>query len=340
MTHRSVQTFFFLALLTGTVILLFLVVKPFFASLVLAFTFAILFYPLHRRFVTLFRGHRGAAALLTILIIMIVVLVPLTFLSVQVIGEGKNLLAQRESIFESVSKLPLGDSPLLRERLELFSSNLDVYINQGVAWLFQHIGTIFSSITKFLLNVVISLIATYFLLKSGPDLKAKLIQISPLSDRFDRQIIDRLQMAVSSVIRGALVIAVIQGLLSGIGFTVTGIPNPALWGTVAMFASLIPGIGTALVMVPAVLYLFLTGHVGGGIALTIWGGTAVGLIDNFLSPFLVGRSIKIHGFVIMLSVLGGLGVFGPIGFLVGPLVVSFLFALLDIYPTLILHEKK
>lgn len=340
MTHKTIQTVFFLTLLTGALVLLFFIIKPFFSSLVLAFTFAIVFYPIHRRLVSLFGGRKSVASFTTILLILLVVLLPLFFLGAQVFSEGRSFYLNNQDISRFLEIIPVGHSAMVQEWVLSFTSNLNYYLQQGIAWGLTHVGDVFSSIAQFFLSVVISLIATYFLLKEGPELKKKLIHISPLSDRFDRQIIDRLQLAVSTVIRGALVIAVIQGILSGIGFTLTGVPNPALWGTVTMFASLIPGIGTALVMIPCVLYLVLSGHLVMGIVLALWGTTAVGLIDNFLSPYLVGRGVKIHGFIIMLSVLGGLGIFGPVGFLMGPLVVSFLFALLDIYPMLILHEER
>jgi predicted PurR-regulated permease PerM len=104
-----------------------------------------------------------------------------------------------------------------------------------------------------------------------------------------------------------------------------------VWGSIAAVAALIPGVGTALVVVPGVLYLFFTGSTGYAIGLLIWGLLAVGLIDNLLGPLVVNRGIKIHPFIILLSVLGGLTFFGLVGFILGPLIIAFLFALLEIY---------
>ena len=323
MNPKTIQTVFFLTLLIGALVAAFFIVQPFFGALVLAFTLAIIFYPLYKKI---------RSALLTIAIILIVVLAPLVFLSIQVFQEG------RDFYYSVLGNRDLGAwTQWIPER---FHSEASTYIQQGLVWLLEHIGVLFSSAANVIFTLFISMIALFYLFKDGGRLKARLAEFSPLSDHFDQDIMMKLQTTVSSVIRGVIVVAVAQALLAGIGFAIFGIPNPALWGTLAMLAAFIPGIGTALVMIPAVLYLLLTGHVGAGIGLAIWGSVVVGLVDNFLSPLLVGRGVKIHSFLILLSVLGGLALFGPIGFLLGPLVLSFLFALLDIYPVLLLKEHE
>jgi predicted PurR-regulated permease PerM len=138
--------------------------------------------------------------------------------------------------------------------------------------------------------------------------------------------------------KGSLFIALIQGCLTGIGFAIAGVPNPALWGSVAMISALIPGIGTSLVLIPGILFLFGTGHPGPGFGLLAWGALAVGLIDNFLSPKLLGRGTNLHPLFILFSVMGGLALFGPLGFLFGPLVLSLWSALISIYQAFILEK--
>ncbi|OQW98324.1 MAG: hypothetical protein BWK74_04780, partial [Desulfobacteraceae bacterium A6] len=144
---------------------------------------------------------------------------------------------------------------------------------------------------------------------------------------------------INSVIKGNLTVAVIQGALTSAGFAVFGIPNAVLWGSVTAIAALIPGVGTSLVLIPAILFLFLSGKFLSGFGLLAWGAGAVGLVDNFLGPKLVGRGMQMHPFIILLSVLGGIGFFGPIGFLLGPLAISLLFAFLEIISSVKLQEK-
>jgi predicted PurR-regulated permease PerM len=168
----------------------------------------------------------------------------------------------------------------------------------------------------------------------------KLKVLSPLPDKYDSRVIQRLHDAINSVVRGALLIALIQGIVSGVGLSIFGVPNAVLWGSLAVIAALIPYVGTAAVITPAVVYLFLIDRTGAAIGLAIWGVVAVGLMDNFLGPRLVNRGIKLHPVVILLAVLGGLVFFGPLGYILGPLVVSLLFALLDIYPLLVRPKPR
>jgi predicted PurR-regulated permease PerM len=169
------------------------------------------------------------------------------------------------------------------------------------------------------------------LLRDGQKLKAAVVSLSPLSDADNEFIARKLERAINSAVKGNILIALIQGVLTTAGFLIFGVPSALLWGSLAAIAALIPGIGTALVLAPAIVFLFLAGEMVSGIGLTLWGMTAVGLIDNFLGPKFVGRGVQLHPLIILLSVLGGVGFFGPIGFLLGPLIISLLFALIDIY---------
>ena len=129
--------------------------------------------------------------------------------------------------------------------------------------------------------------------------------------------------------------AATQGVVSGIGLSLFGVPNPVLWGVVAGFAALIPTLGTSLVLIPAALFLLTKGAFVAAIGLFIWALFAVGLIDNFLSPRLVGKGAQLHPLLVLLSVLGGISLFGPAGLILGPLCSSLLLALLSIY-----HQEK
>jgi len=183
------------------------------------------------------------------------------------------------------------------------------------------------------------IISLYYLLKDGALLRKKIVALSPLKDADDETIIKKLELAVSSVIKGNFVIAFIQGVVTAIGFSIFGLPNAVLWGTIAAIAALIPSVGTALVFVPAIILLFISGQIFAAFGLLLWGALAVGLIDNFLGPKLIGRGMQLHPLLVLLSVLGGISLFGPIGFVLGPIVLSLLFALLDIYSLIISNQK-
>ena len=318
------RLYFLLAVLVGTFVLAFFIFRPFLYALVLAMVFAVVFQPVHQKIMGFFRGQQGLAAFATILIVVVFVFTPLVFLGIQLFKEA-------EQLYFSLAN-GSGKDAILNVLNSLRSDfNLDQYFKQGLDWLIQRLGSVFSGFAKIMASSFVFLITLYYLLKDGNKLKANIIALSPLSDTDDEAISKKLEMAINSVIKGSLLIALIQGAMTMIGFTIFGVPNAVLWGSVAAIAALIPGIGTALVFVPAIAFLFIQGETFYGICLVLWGMGAVGLIDNFLGPKLVGRGIHLHPLIILLSVFGGLVFFGPIGFLLGPLTATLLFALLDIY---------
>ncbi|MDP1706970.1 MAG: AI-2E family transporter [bacterium] len=336
MNNSKTELNFLLILLICVSVLSFFIFKPFIYALILALIFSIVFVPMHERALSAVRGRKALAALLSTLIVTVIVIVPVTFLSVQIFQESTQLYTSivneggvtdlSRSVnatikdFSAVSGIPLS-----------FYVDADQYVANALSWLLQHLGQLFAGIAKMMVGVFIFLIALYYLFKDGNRFRNAVVVLSPLKDIYDETIFTKLSMAVNSVIRGNLAIALVQGALTAIGFTLFGVPNPALWGSVAAIAALVPGIGTALVIIPAALYLFFGGETLFAAGLLLWGATAVGLVDNFLLPMLAGRGMRIHPFLILLSILGGISFFGPLGLLLGPLILSLLFVLLEIY---------
>jgi predicted PurR-regulated permease PerM len=178
------------------------------------------------------------------------------------------------------------------------------------------------------------------MLKDGPEFLKKLIRLSPLPDSQDEFILSKLAQAVRSVVLGTLGIAIIQGLLTTIGLMIFGISQPVLWGAIAAVCALIPYFGTSFVFVGAVLDAVISHSYGAAIGLTIWGVFIVGLIDNILMPYLISIGEKSHPFAVLISVLGGVLIFGPMGFLVGPVFLTLFFALFELYSFHIIKEEK
>lgn len=334
MNRPATELHFLLALLAAAGVLAFFIFRPFLYVLVLALIFATVFWPLHERALQATRGKNALAALLSTLCVLLVIIVPLAFLSTRVFQESTQLYA---SLVEGggATDLSLRINAVLEDfavsGAPAFSIDADQYVQQGLRWLLQHLGPLFASLAKATVSIFLFLIALYYLFKDGRMFKKAIIAVSPLEDAYDETVFAKLSAAISSVVRGSLAVALVQGVLTAVGFALFGIPNPTLWGSVAAIAALVPGVGTALVILPAVLYLFFGGETFLAAGLLLWGAVAVGLVDNFLGPTLAGRGMRIHPFLILLSILGGIGFFGPLGFLLGPLVVSLLFVLLDIY---------
>ena len=182
-----------------------------------------------------------------------------------------------------------------------------------------------------LFSFMLMLLSIFYFLKDGERWRKAIVSLSPLSDADDKKIIIKLSYSISEIMKGHLFIALVQGLLMGIGLTIFGVPNSALWGIVAAVVSLIPFVGTALVSVPAMIFLYATGHLVSSMGLLIWSVAMVGMVDNLLSPLFIGKKINIPPFLILFSVLGGISLLGPVGILIGPLVMSLLLTLISIY---------
>ena len=341
MKNTHLQLPFITALIALVLVLSFFILKPFLVILTLAIVCAVIVTPFYRAILRQTRNNEGIASFITVLVSGICVIVPLIFLGTQVLKEAAQLygsLSQngtREHLITSISTstgnvlekfLPGADIKLTE-----LSLNIDSYIKDSLAWLIDHLGTALSGISTFLLDLLIFFISLYYLICDGRRLKKIIITISPFSEEDDEIIFSTLQSAIKSVIVGNLFIAIIQGVVTGIGFAIFGVPNSILWGMLTIIASLVPRIGTALVILPAVLYLFGTGHALASIGLTIWGMFIVGIIDNILGPKLIGKRLGLHPLFILLSVVGGLIFFGPAGIFLGPLTMSLLFALVEVY---------
>lgn len=345
MTNQKPQFYYLLALLTGAILIVFFIFRPFLYALIIAMVFTVVFQPVHKRVLRITREREGVAALITAVIIVIIILVPVILLGMQIFNEAQLLYVSttegggKDNLFNTVRKLVVYIQRFLPAQIK-FSANFDQYLKQGIDWLVQHLGDIFSNFAKILLNLFIFLTALYYLLKDGERLKKTIVGLSPLADTDDAKIFNTIESAINSVIKGNLTVAVIQGALTAAGFAVFGVPNAVLWGSVTAIAALIPGVGTSLVLIPAILFLFLSGKLLSGFGLLAWGAGAVGLVDNFLGPKLVGRGMQMHPFIILLSVLGGIGYFGPIGFLLGPLTMSLLFAFFEIISSVKSQEKN
>jgi predicted PurR-regulated permease PerM len=345
MNHQKSELYFLLILLAGIVILTFFIFKPFLYVLILAIVFATVFEPVHKRALIITRERKSLAAFLATISVLVVVVAPLTFLGVQIFQEATELYS---SLIESggTTNLSSGIGDTIKSLARFspvpieFSIDVNQHLKQGLSWLLQHLGPLFANVARAMVGVFIFLIALYYLFKDGYKLKAAVVALSPLQDIHDETIFNKLALAINSVIRGNLTVALVQGILTAVGFAIFGVPNATLWGSVAAITALIPGIGTAFVLLPAILYLHFSGETFFAAGLLFWGMTAVGLVDNFLGPKLASQGMQLHPFLILLSILGGIGFFGPLGFLLGPLVLSLLFALLEIYFSLKIESNK
>lgn len=332
MKQAHLRTIFFLALLTGVLVLVFSILKPYLVTLAIAGTAAILLHPIHVRLVKLFRGHNIPAALSMVILSYVLLLLPLTFLGIEIASEASSLYVRLTNDSGSFQFDFLGEVQNWIERyLPWLSVEVSQYAGQGLNWIAGNIQGFFAGTVRAAMLLGIGTIAYYYMLKDGKQFLKTIVELSPLTQKEDEELISRIHLAVNSVVRGSLIIAILQGALAGVGLAFFGVPSASLLGSLAGVGALIPAVGTSVVMAPVIIVKFITQDYVAAVSLLVWTALIVGSIDNILRPILVGKDMKMHPFFVFISVIGGIAYFGMSGFIMGPLIVSFLFGLLDIF---------
>lgn len=339
----KIDTVVFLLLFLVVAVVFVLMFEPFFEALILALAFSIIFRPVYRKILNKIGGRQNIASFLTTGLIFIIVLLPLTLLSFQLVNEAHNLytkVSQEGSAEQSALQNITSELfNYINAYLPEFNLSFNEVATEVGQWIFNNLGNIFSSVLAIGIGLFIFAFSLFFLFRDSHQAISFFEKLSPLSPTQDKQVIERIRKTIYSVVVGDLLVALIQGALTGLAFFVAGIPQALLWGSLAAIVAIIPGLGPTLLLAPVGVYYIITGAVFKGVALILWGMLVVGLVDNFLRPFLIKRGIEIHPLLILISVLGGLSLFGAVGFLVGPIILSLFLALTGIY-TNIVHQDK
>ncbi|NLT67304.1 MAG: AI-2E family transporter [Acidobacteria bacterium] len=330
-----------LVILALGISLLFLwMIRRFIMPLLLGAILAGLFNPLYSWFVVRFHGRRGLASAATLLIILLLLVLPLTgflglvaaqayqlaesarpWVETQLAGDtGLNRLLQSMPFYEYIR--PYQDQVL--SKLGTLASYIGSFAVGALA-------TVASGTASFLLSLFVMLYAVYFFFVDGRSLLRRILYLLPLPAEDEDQLISRFLSVSRATIKGTLIIAVVQGALTGVAFWAAGIQGAAFWAAIAAVLSVIPGLGPAVVWIPAVAYLLLVGRWGAALALFAWSAAVVGGIDNLLRPKLVGKDTRMPDLLILLSTLGGLMLFGAAGFILGPVLAALFVTVWDLY---------
>jgi predicted PurR-regulated permease PerM len=329
-----------LGLILAAYICILIVVKPFLILLSLGVLSASILYPVYKALIRYTHINKSLASFIIVTISAILVMVALIVIGTQVLRESLSLYTffdtyeSRQHIvtvfLESIGKLFENLIPGTTAKLISLSPLIDEYLKNFFAWIVSNIGTMLSSLSTFTLDALIFVITLYYLMRDGPYFKKLLDDLSPLTEEKQVYIVTVVESAIRSIVVGNFFIALIQGTLTGIGFALFGVPNSILFGMLAVFASLIPRIGTALIILPAALYLFSTGSEYMAIGLSLWGICFVGIVDNIIGPKYIGKKLGLHPLFILLSVIGGITLYGPAGIILGPLTITILIAFITI----------
>lgn len=310
------------------------VLYPFLGVIIWAAVIAVLAHPLNLRLRKAMKNRGRLAAVATVAIVTIAVIIPLLVVCASLGAQASQVYKMVQSgeldfasyaqrveaalpswVREVLNYLNLGDLASLKGKLKAGSAQ----ISQAVAARALGLGL---GALDFVVGLCLMLYLLFFLLCDGEKLLAYVRGSIPLNDAHKTELFKRVSLTIRATVKGGVSVAAIQGLLGGLAFWVLGISAPLLWAVVMAFLSLLPAIGAGIVWAPVAIYLIATGSLGAGLLLIGYGVVVIGLVDNLLRPFLVGKSTKLPDYIVLLSTLGGIQMFGLTGFVVGPLIAA------------------
>lgn len=339
--EKKLSRWFFIAALVLTTVLFFRMVQNFLVPIALAAVFATLFNPLYQAFLRTFRGRRTLAALFCCLVLFLGLILPLYGVAHLMTLEAIHFY---QSIEDDVTRLAQGgDAGLIARiknipwlsRLPLDDFNWRENLQNAAANIARFMATVVNRTSRGTLEFVVLLFITLFTLfyffRDGPTMVRKLRSLVPLDREYKNALIGRFTSVARATVKGTLLIALVQGTLSGLTLWIFGVGSPFLWGVVATLFSIIPLVGAWLVLYPAAAIQALQGNYGQAIGILVVTIVVIVNVDNLLRPRLVGQETGMHDLMVFFSTLGGIALFGPTGFILGPMVAALFLALLDIY---------
>jgi predicted PurR-regulated permease PerM len=321
-------------LLVGSMLLVAMVLRPIWKPIFLAVVLAAALWPVNEWFARKFGQRHRLASALTTLLLVVLILGPVLSLTIVAITEAIDTFQLVRTTLEEggiagmLERLPDWVERPLNRALEWLPHDVESLTAQAMTrgeaavGLF---GTILAGITSIAFDLVLMLIVFHTLLEHGKELVAWILRISPLPET--HELLGEARQTSAYVLRSSFLTALVQGSVATLGFYIASVPNPLFFGTIALFAAFIPSVGTALVTLPMIGLLVLSGYIWQPIFLTVWAVLAIGLVDNMLNPLLIRNGVRLNGVVIFISLIGGMLVFGAIGLIIGPLAVTMFLAM-------------
>jgi predicted PurR-regulated permease PerM len=340
---RRIEERSFLLLLLAATLAFAWILRPFYGAVLWAIVGAVIFAPLNRELLRSMRGRSNLAASVTVLIIIAMVILPLVMIVVSLGQEGSNLYVKVQSgeydfaryIQRVFDLLPSWAIDFLDRfnltNLTTVRETLASGLMKGGQVLAPQAVSIGMNTFDSMIGLGIMLYLLFFLLRDGKALAERIKVTIPLRTDQKAALFSRFADVVRATVKGGILVAIAQGALGGLAFWFLGIHAPLLWAVLMAFLSLLPAIGAGLVWLPVAVYFLASGAVWQGISLITYGVLVIGLVDNILRPFLVGKDTKLPDYVVLISTLGGIEVFGLNGLVIGPLIAAIFMVTWEIF---------
>lgn len=335
------KTFLILLLLVSLAFLW--VLWPFYGAVFWGSVLALMFSQLFLRLLAKMPQKRTLAALLTVSIILVLVILPVGFISALLAQEAVSVYQRVESGELSVGRyfqqiydvLPAWTTGLLERsglnNLGLIQARIAESLTKGSQFIATQALNIGQNAFDFFVSFFIMLYLLFFFLRDGAALSRRIREAIPMDAEIKRNLFSKFTTVIRATVKGNIVVAMLQGALGGLIFWILGIHAPVLWGTLMAFLSLLPAVGAALVWVPVAIYFLATGAIWQGVVLIAFGVLVIGLVDNILRPVLVGKDTKMPDYVVLVSTIGGMSLFGLNGFVIGPVIAAMFMAAWGIF---------
>ncbi len=343
MTHASFEEKCFIVLLALVSIAFVWLMLPFYGAVFWGVVLAIIFQPVQRLLETRMQGRSGLAAFATLLIILFIVILPVTLLTGALVQEGANFYERTRTgdmdmgryLEQVMNAIPAPAQDLLNRFGLGDISGIQEQFSVGAMAASQFLATKAFSIGqdtfRFVISFAIMLYLLFFLLRDGRNVARHIRRAIPLGEVYKQHLLTKFTKVVKATVKGNIAVAAVQGALGGFIFWVLGLQGALLWGVIMAVLSLLPAVGASLIWGPVAIYFLATGAIWQAIVLTAFGALVIGLADNVLRPRLVGKDIKLPDYVVLISTLGGLALFGLNGFVIGPLIAALFIAAWSLY---------
>ena len=318
------------------------ILRPYAGAILWGTVLAIVFAPLNRNLRNRM-GRRSAAAGATLLLIIVLVLFPVALIVQSLIQEGTTVYGRIQSgdldvaawFRQIYAALPTWVVDLLNRfgltNLDTVQTRLSGFLTRATQIIATQALSIGQNTFEFVVALFVMLYLLFFLLRDGDSLSIRIRNAIPMPPGRQRGLANRFTTVIRATIKGNVVVALVQGALGALIFWALGVGAPMLLGVVIGLLSLLPAVGAPAVWVPVAIYLFATGQTWQAITLALFGGLVIGSADNILRPILVGKDTKLPDYVVLISTLGGIAVFGANGFVIGPVIAALFVAVWEIF---------
>ncbi|MBB3103669.1 AI-2E family transporter [Azomonas macrocytogenes] len=334
MAHSKTEQRFFLALLIFVSIAFVWILLPYYGAVFWAVILAIIFAPMQRRLQRSYPGRDNLTAMTTLVACLLLAVLPMSIITTMLVQQASDVYLAIQDGQVDFDKYLHNFKSMLPDVLEkqLNTSGYGTFENirkrlaEGALHISQVMATQAYSFGQgtfdFVVSFFIMVYILFFFIRDGRDLVVRMYTSVPLNNEQKRRLFSKFTRVVRATVKGNIVIAATQGALGGIIFAILDVPGAFLWGVVMAFLSLLPAVGAGIVWVPVALFFFMSGNLLKAVVLTAYGILVIGLVDNVLRPILVGKDTKMPDYLVLISTLGGLAVFGLNGFVIGPLIAA------------------